>query len=96
MGRYPSTTAHAFDILRPVVAHYGESDAPTRLFTSDFLHRCRYTAVARIWTCGGGKAWHPAATALELANTALCARYAMDMDVLISRIGMQDSALHEY
>ncbi len=72
MGRDLSTTAHSFSILIPVVAHQGLSNAPEHLFISDSLHRCRHTAVAQISTCGEGKAWHLAATALKLANTALC------------------------
>ena len=48
MVRYPSTTAYPFNILMPVVAYNGPSDAPEPLFTSDFLHCYRYNAVARV------------------------------------------------
>ena len=55
MGRYQSTIVYLFDTLIPVVAHYGPSDASSPLFVSDILHRCRYTAVPRVWTCREGK-----------------------------------------
>ncbi len=42
----PSTTAYSYDILIPVVAYYGPSDAPEPVFTTDFLYRYRYTAAA--------------------------------------------------
>ena len=45
---YPSTTAHSFDILVPVVAHYRPSNAPEHLSTSDSLRRCHYIAVVQV------------------------------------------------
>ena len=44
---YTSTTAHFPDILAPIVAHYGPSEPRRPIFTSDFVHRCRYSAVAQ-------------------------------------------------
>ena len=52
MARCPSTTAHSYGILIPVVAHYGLPEPLGHVFTNFFLHRCRYTASARVWTCG--------------------------------------------
>ena len=52
---HPSTTARSFDILIPIVAHHGLSNAPERVFTRDLLYRCRYIAVAQIWTFGERK-----------------------------------------
>ena len=43
MARDPSTTAHSYDILIPVVAPY--TGASIHKY---FLRRCRYTAVARV------------------------------------------------
>ena len=68
---YLLTKAHSFDILIPFVAHYGPFDALESLFTSTLCgcccqHRCRQTLPC------GEEAWHLAATALELASTALC------------------------
>ena len=40
MARYPSTTAHSFDILIPVVAHHGPSDVLELLFTSILCGCC--------------------------------------------------------
>ncbi len=54
MASYPST-AHSFDIRIPVAAHYGLFESPKLVFTSDFLHGCRYVAVARNSTCGEKK-----------------------------------------
>ena len=91
MASNPSTLPQSYDIMIPVVAHHSPSDPPELLFTSHFLCRCPYIAVARIWTCGGrklGNAWQSAGAAWELANTALSDRMrAMrPMDVLIGRI----------
>ena len=47
---YSSTSTHSFDILIHVIAYQGISEAPGGIFTRDFLHRCRYIAVAQIWT----------------------------------------------
>ena len=80
MACYPSVTAHSFDILIPIVAHYALPDAPTPLFTIDFLHRCHYTAVAPNLNLRKRKAWYIAATALELANMAPSAPHAMEYD----------------
>ena len=48
MACYPSITAHSIDILIPTVAYYAPSEPPELLFISDFLRRCRYTAVGRV------------------------------------------------
>ncbi len=61
MASYPSILAHSFDIQIPVAAHHRPSEPPRIVFTSDFLYRYRYIAVAQSWTCGEkklGKAWH--------------------------------------
>ncbi len=52
---YRSTSTHSFDIQTHIVAQYGLSDAPERVFTRHFIHHCRYIAVARIWTFGERK-----------------------------------------
>ena len=65
----PSTTAHSYGILIPVVAELGPFDPPEPLFTSDTLYRCRYIAVAQVWTCGEKK--------LLLATCGACKHGAM-------------------
>ena len=64
MGPYPSIITYLFDILIPVVAHYGPSDTPEPLFRGvlcgcSCLHRCRHILTS------GEKilAFHRAATA---------------------------------
>ena len=52
MASYPSTSAHSFDILIPIVAQHDRSEAPRHVFTSGFLCRCPYIAVAPFWTYG--------------------------------------------
>ncbi len=47
MAGYPSTSAYSFDIGTSIVAHHSLSDAPKHVFTSHFLHRCRYVACHR-------------------------------------------------
>ena len=44
MAGYPSISAYSFDIGTSIVAHHSLSDAPKHVFTSHFLHRCRYVA----------------------------------------------------
>ena len=90
-----STSAYFFDIRTPVVAYHGPSKAPKLIFTSGFLYRRRYIAVAQIWSCGEkmlGKSWQSAAAALELATWqfAMNMSWKGAMDDLIGWIGMQD------
>ena len=92
MVSYPSTTAPSLDILIPTVAQYHLSGPPMLVYTSDFPRRRPYIAIAHIWTYGeknAWHAWHPAATALELVNMAIC-NGMRAVDVLIGRIGIQD------
>ena len=61
MAGCPSTSTHSFDIWTWIVAHHDLSEAPKLIFTRDTLRRCRYVAVAQIWTYGEGKfgiAWN--------------------------------------
>ncbi len=85
MASYPATTAHYYDIRVPVAAQYGLSEPLMLVFTSDFLRRYRYIAVAQIWTCGEkklGKAWH-FGWSLQMA---ICDGWLRAMDALIGRI----------
>ena len=68
MGPQPSATTYSYLFLILVAAYYRPSDAPEHIFTSSFLHRCRLIAVARNWTCGGGKGL------AELGTYGNCAR----------------------
>ena len=89
---YPSTTAHSFDILIPIVARHGPSEPPMLVFTS---HSLVVATTSQSLPFGPtekeilGNPWHPTATALELVNMAIYDGMRA-MDVLIGRIGMQD------
>ncbi len=52
MASYLSTSAHSLYTQTLVAAQYGPSEPPRLGFTSDFLYRCRYIAVAQIRTYG--------------------------------------------
>ena len=52
---YLSTSTYSFNIQTPVVAQYGLSNTPERVFTRHFIHSHRYIAVAWIQTHGKGK-----------------------------------------
>ena len=89
MASYPSKSAHSFDMRASIVAHHGLSDPMELFITSDFLHRCRYIAVAHIWTCGEKKLGNPWQLAGAMLELAICDGMRA-MDVLIGRMRLQD------
>ena len=77
MASNRSMLPHSYEIKTPVVARYGPPKPPEHLFTSGFLHRCSYVAVARYSIYGEkmlGNPWHPA----EPRRSLQTRQYAME------------------